>query len=1286
MRQRRISATLAIAVLVLTIPIFTVLPLAGTAAVPPVSAQSAQADEVQLELVAQIGGVVSAVFVEGNHAYVGVGPHLVILDISDPVNPTEVGRTNVLPSFVLDVQVAGDYAYVVDRWSSSLRVISVADKTKPMEVGYYDLPGDAQGVAVAGDYAYVANRWSGLRVISVADKTHPVEVGYYDTPGKAQGVAVAGDYVYVANSESGLRVISVADKAHPAEVGFYDTPGDALDVAVVGDYAYVADDHKGLRVISVADKAHPAEVGFYDTPGYAMDVAVAGDYAYVADEHKGLRVISVADKAHPVEAGFTDTPGYAYEVAVAGDYAYVLHRSGLRVISVADKAKPMKAGCYNTPRYAWGVVVSGDYVYVADADSWLRVISVADKVHPVQTGSYAPRGGAMAVAVAEDYAWGACDDTRGGAMAVAVAGDYVWGAYQGDVVVAGDYAYVTDWLSGLRVISVADKAHPVWVGHYDTPGDAYGVAVAGDYAFVADGLSGLQVISLADKAHPVRVGHYDTPGDAWDVAVAGDYAYVADRKRGLRVISVADKAHPVEVGYYDTPDEAFGVAVAGDYAFVADDDKGLRVISVADKAHPAEVGFYDTPGYAMDVAVAGDYAFVANENEGLFIFRITWAGMLPTPTATPAWESLPLTAKQDTINFLSGPTFTMINLPDIHGPGYDERGAAVLLDQVRSQHEGGTLDPILASGFQRLKLQEDVIRTTYSVYVVTADDLNDTTISIFGLILDIMDATRRAVAPLGELAHQILEVIIELLSDVLNDWIQAHSGIGPGWKTSATILLDHMKGMASPRSSASGGLRLPADERMTRSFVNDTQPIIDRAVAAARNPSTFADSNDQQAADEIAARLTTLSEAAARRHGILEGAKDVLHAYEKAWLPMLGAGKLGQIVVLVNEAIAAFTELHLTTTATARNVADMQVLLRDSQTITFPWAPSVAISAADRQTPRAGVLAASADLSDWRPISSGAKRAGGTAHLSGRRAHLQDAITTYEDVLRRALEAVEAGDAEALATLLPELMAAQREVSAQFKVNRAPLLAAEPGDEAVAQVYADSSAYSFSNVALYLALLDFLADPANADAQRRTAELGQVVLTATGNYEEAVDTVRTVVTGLPIPPHVIIASVTLPEDITVGQGFDLNVTLGNTGPTPAADVTVRLTGGDVIPADETQTLGEIAGAASQAVTFHLTPSGAGAEILTLEVTSSNALMSSRSIYVAVEKTAQMPEASATRLPEEPEEGPPARATVAPADTPTPLRKIIPPCSLPLIGGMGAVVVLCAIKLVVTRKP
>ena len=51
-------------------------------------------------MVGQVGGRTEDVAVRGDYAYVAVGLRLVVLDVSEPVTPTEIGSTMPFPQFV----------------------------------------------------------------------------------------------------------------------------------------------------------------------------------------------------------------------------------------------------------------------------------------------------------------------------------------------------------------------------------------------------------------------------------------------------------------------------------------------------------------------------------------------------------------------------------------------------------------------------------------------------------------------------------------------------------------------------------------------------------------------------------------------------------------------------------------------------------------------------------------------------------------------------------------------------------------------------------------------------------------------------------------------------------------------------------------------------------------------------------------------------------------------------------------------------------------------------------
>jgi hypothetical protein len=212
-----------------------------------------------------------------------------------------------------------------------------------------------------------------------------------------------------------------------------------------------------------------------------------------------------------------------------------------------------------------------------------------------------------------------------------------------DVAVEGNYAYVADRYSGLRIMDISDPTNPALAGVYNTSGIAYGVTIDGDYAYVSDDDEGVKVIDISDPTNPIQVGNYDTPGYSYEVAIAGNYAYVADHDDGgLQVLDISDPTSPTLAGSYDTPSSARGVALAGNYAFVADLEAGLLTIDISDLTNPVLAGSYDTPGASHKVALAGDYAYVADSDAGLQVINITdptvptLAGSYDTPNY--AWH------------------------------------------------------------------------------------------------------------------------------------------------------------------------------------------------------------------------------------------------------------------------------------------------------------------------------------------------------------------------------------------------------------------------------------------------------------------------------------------------------------------------------------------------------------------------------------------------------------------------------------------------------------------------
>ncbi|HTW92893.1 MAG TPA: hypothetical protein VMH22_14470 [bacterium] len=297
--------------------------------------------------------------------------------------------------------------------------------------------------------------------------------------GTTEDVAVAGQYAYVAGDfggYDGLHVISIADPHNPVEVGRCSTLSGSRCVAVSGMYAYYGEDTAGLRVISVSDPTHPVEVGRCSSLHWPFSVAVRGDYAYVLDT-AGLGVTLISDPSHPAVVGRCSGPPGPMAaprcVRVVGDCAYTVYdyAGGLRVVSVADPTHPVEVGHWPLGR-AWGLAVNNGLAYVS-SDLTFLVLSVSDPTNPVEVGRL---------------------DSVGAPTAMSLTHGYVFCSNEGGV--------------GLQAISVADPAHPAYVGYF---GGSFSMSAAADGDYVYDGDDGLTIYQF------YQLGDLDIDNDSLDV-------------------------------------------------------------------------------------------------------------------------------------------------------------------------------------------------------------------------------------------------------------------------------------------------------------------------------------------------------------------------------------------------------------------------------------------------------------------------------------------------------------------------------------------------------------------------------------------------------------------------------------------------------------------------------------------------------------------------------------------------------------------------------------------------
>ncbi len=196
-----------------------------------------------------------------------------------------------------------------------------------------------------------------------------------------------------------------------------------------------------------------------------------------------------------------------------------------------------------------------------------------------------------------------------------------------DVAVNGNYAYVADGLSGLRIIDISTPSLPVEVGFWDTDGYTLRVTTDGNYAYISDSGEGLRIIDISTPSAPSEVGFYKNTSQQYSGAngafVRGNYVYLIYDVQGMFIIDVSTPSTPVEVGHYQTNYTAQSITVDGSYAYIGQNYTGFDIVDITTPSVPTKVGNFNSSANILDIAVKDNYAYIANQNSGFKIIDVS---------------------------------------------------------------------------------------------------------------------------------------------------------------------------------------------------------------------------------------------------------------------------------------------------------------------------------------------------------------------------------------------------------------------------------------------------------------------------------------------------------------------------------------------------------------------------------------------------------------------------------------------------------------------------------------
>jgi hypothetical protein len=264
-------------------------------------------------------GSMNDVSLLGNKAYIAAGSEgLIILDISNPSEVIRLGQfaTN---NYLYEVALSNDgtTAYLAE--GKSLVIIDVTDPANITELNRINAgeTGYIEAVTLSpdGNQAYIANGWTGFHILNVSDPLQLSQLGFFATQGYVGDITVSADNrkVYIADVWNGVIIMDVTTPATPTLIAQFSplsaSTGKGFSRNIVlsdtGSTAYVIDSTDGLLILDLTDPSQPTLLGQYLNPlGVAADIARSADGSkvYIADaKYGGASLISV-DVSDPAQA------------------------------------------------------------------------------------------------------------------------------------------------------------------------------------------------------------------------------------------------------------------------------------------------------------------------------------------------------------------------------------------------------------------------------------------------------------------------------------------------------------------------------------------------------------------------------------------------------------------------------------------------------------------------------------------------------------------------------------------------------------------------------------------------------------------------------------------------------------------------------------------------------------------------------------------------------------------------------------------------------------------------
>jgi hypothetical protein len=479
-------------------------------------------------------GIALDVFVDENTAYVADDSSgIQIIDVGDPGNPKLITQYDT-PGYTQSIFINNNYAYVSDGFS--LLILDIGNFEKIAKISEISRKG------YEGRIYYGENKYSDAPYIFI---DHNV-----NEKGWVVGAVVVGDYVYVVDGSSFIWFVNIKDLSNPKIKNMYKI---SSPNAIISDRntLYIGYGNPGASAgILTLNTSKP------DTPDFVQKVESNSDvlsldlknrYLYeISGGYRStseLEIFNNEDSPNLIPMGKYENPCYPGDISISGNYVFTANgESGIFISDFGDFDNPKSLSNITFEDYlkedifyyeANNVFVSGGYLYSVislheyDCGTWpnLVCIDISNIKEPVKLGI---------CEVDESCGWSSA-----------------YSMHVKDNLAFIPYINSPRDSSGLAIIDVENRHNPVLVSKLSVNGRPLDILVEGDYAYITNGDSAFEIIDISDPANPYIVSEMGVEGEPFSIAKRDSLVYIS-AGYSIELVNVSNVKEPEILRLFDS--------------------------------------------------------------------------------------------------------------------------------------------------------------------------------------------------------------------------------------------------------------------------------------------------------------------------------------------------------------------------------------------------------------------------------------------------------------------------------------------------------------------------------------------------------------------------------------------------------------------------------------------------------------------------------------------------------------------------------------------------------------